>query len=180
VADENNHGYSGRDNEAGPSKSQLKRDAQAVKSLAASLLRLSASQLRRVPLDNEVLVAMEEARKFRSHGARRRQLQYITRLIRRTDTSAIVAALAQIESEARGMSARHHRAEAWRETLIERGDAALAELLQNRDRVDVQQLRQLVRNARREKDAGKPPAAARALFRFLHDLDAEQPLPPFS
>jgi len=177
MTDEKTDRDSGWEIESNPSKSQLKRDAQAVKSLAAGLLQLSASQLRRVPLENDVAQAIEDARRFRSHGARRRQLQYITKLIRRTDPSAVFAALEEIQSEARGLSARHHRAEAWREVLIERGDAALGELIQHCTEVDVPQLRQLIRNARQEKNADKPPVAARALFRVLRDLDARQTLP---
>jgi ribosome-associated protein len=175
---ENDVADSGRENEHPASKSQLKRDAQAMKTLATDLLLLSASQLQRVPLENDVLVAIQEARKFRSHGARRRQLQYIAKLIRRTDAAIIIAAVAEIQSEARGLTARQHRTEAWRETLLERGDVALGELLQQRTGVDAQHLRQLIRNARHERITGKPPVALRALFRQLRDLDAMQALPP--
>jgi len=160
------------------SKSQLKRDAQEMKSLAIRLLQLSAAELRRVPLDNDLLLAIQEAHNFRSHGARRRQLQYLAKLIRRTDAAAIVAAMEEIQTEAKGLTARQHRAEAWRENLLQRGDSALSELLQHHSGTDMQYLRQLIRNARREEAAGKPPVAARNLFRALRDLDAEQPLPP--
>lgn len=171
---------SGRESGPPVSKSQVKRDAQAMKTLATDLLLLSASQLQRVPLDNDVVVAIQAVRTFRSHGARRRQLQYIAKLIRRTDATIIMAAVAAIQSEARGLAARQHRTEAWRETLLERGDAALGELLQQHTGVDVQHLRQLIRNARHERITGQPPVAARALFRQLRDLDTRQALPPCS
>lgn len=160
------------------SKSQQKRDAQAIKSLAAELLRLSASQLGRIPLESDLLLAIQEAREMRSHGARRRQLQYIAKLMRQSDNTAVCAALDRIRSEARDLTARQHRAEAWRDLLIDRGDAALEELFQQRHDLDVQRLRQLIRNARHEQVAGKPPSAARALFRMLRDMDARQALPP--
>jgi ribosome-associated protein len=163
--------------EQSASKSQLKRDARAKKSLAAALLQLSTSQLSRIPLENDVLLAIREVHKIRSHGARRRQLQYLAKLIRRVDTAAIVAAVEDIQSEARGLTARQHRTEVWRDALMEQGDDALSELLRRHPMADAQHLRQLIRNARHEKCAGKPPAAARALFRALRDLDAEQPLP---
>lgn len=169
---------SGLEIEQPPSKSQMKRDDRAIKSLAAGLLQLSASQLRRIPLDKDIVLAINEARKFHSHGARRRQLQYITKLMRRADTAAIVDALEEIQSEARGLIARQHRSEAWRDLLLERGDAALGELLEQNTQIDVQHFRQLIRNARHEVSSGKPPAAARALFRALRDLDASQALPP--
>ena len=160
------------------SKSQMKRDALEMKSLAARLLELSASQLRRVPLENDVLLAIGEAHKFRSHGARRRQLQYLAKLIRRTDSAVIIAAIEEIQTEARGLTARQHRAEAWRERLLQQGDTALGELLQQHSGVDMQHLRRLIRNARQEEAAGKPPVAARNLFRALRDLDVQQTLPP--
>jgi ribosome-associated protein len=164
--------------EQGASKSHLKREAQAMKSLAAELLELSSTQLQRVPLDPGVLLAIQQARKIRSHGARRRQLQYIAKLIRREDPSAIIDAVAAFRTEARGLAARQHRSEAWREYLLEQGDVALGTLLELRPATDAQALRQLVRNAQREQGAGKPPAASRALFRMLRDMDAERTLPP--
>lgn len=162
------------------SKSQLKRDAQAMKALASELLELSAAQLNKVPLDTDVLAAIQQARKMNSHGARRRQLQYLAKLIRRADASPIIDAVAAFQSEARGLTARQHRSETWREYLLARGDTALGELLQSRPGIDAQALRQLIRNARREQTAGKPPTASRALFRMLRDLDLEQALPPCS
>ena len=166
------------ENEAPVSKSQLKREAQAMKTLAMDLLQLSASELQRVPLENDLVLAIRDARSFRSHGARRRQLQYLAKLIRRVDAALIIDAVAEIKSEARGLTARQHRTEAWREKLLEQGDAALGELLEKREGVDAQRLRQLIRNARQEKITGKPPVASRALFRELRDMDATQALPP--
>lgn len=159
------------------SKSQLKRDALATKSLAAELLGLNNSQLQKLPLASDVLLALQQARTIHSHGARRRQLQYIAKLMRRTDLSAITEAVAGFHNEARGLTARQHRCEAWRDILLEKGDAALGGLLQLRPEIDAQALRQLVRNTQREHAAGKPPAAARALFRALREIDAQRSLP---
>lgn len=160
------------------SKSQLKRDAHAIKDLASELLELSKSQLRKVPLDEDILLAIEQARSFRSHGARRRQLLYLSKLIRRTDPSPILEAVEGFHSEALALTGRQHRSEAWRDFLLQQGDTALGVLLQQRSGVDVQSLRQLIRNAMYEVKAGQPPAASRALFRALRDMDMEQLLPP--
>jgi ribosome-associated protein len=160
------------------SKSQLKRDAQAKKDLASELLELSKSQLGKVPLDEDIRLAIEQARAFRSHGARRRQLLYVAKLIRRIDPSPIIEALEGFHSEALALTGRHHRSEAWRDFLLQQGDMALGVLLQQRTGADAQSLRQLTRNATAELKAGKPPASARALFRVLRDMDLEQPLPP--
>jgi len=160
------------------SKSQLKREAQAIKGLANHLLGLDDARLRQLPLENDVLEAIRQAGKISSHGARRRQLQYVARLLRREDPAAIIQAVEGFEAEARGLTARQHRCEAWRDRLVERGDPGLEDLLQSHPGLDVQALRQLIRNARREISLGRPPAAARALFRALRDLDGQSPLPP--
>ena len=166
------------DDEQPISKSQLKREAQATRSLGADLLALSESQLRRVPMDTTLAEAIQQARKINSHGARRRQLQYIAKLIRRGDADPIINAVTAIHDEARGLKAQQHRIEAWRQYLVDSGDAALEYLLRHNAQLNTQEMRQLMRNAQREQSAGKPPTAARALFRLLRDLDSAQPLPP--
>jgi ribosome-associated protein len=149
-----------------------------MKHLASALLGLSKSELGKVPLDDDILSAIEQARSFRSHGARRRQLLYLAKLIRRTDTAPIVEAVEGFHSAALALTGRQHRSEAWRDFLLEHGDTALGALLQQRAGVDAQNLRQLIRNAAQELKAGKPPASSRALFRALRDMDLEQTLPP--
>ncbi len=160
------------------SKSQLKREAHAMQDLASELLELSKAQLSKLPLDEDILLAIQQAQAFRSHGARRRQLLYLSKLIRRTDPSPIIEAIAGFKSEALALTGRQRRSEAWRDFLLQQGDTALGALLQQRTGMDAQSLRQLIRNAMYELKAGKPPAASRALFRALRDLDMEQPLPP--
>ncbi len=161
-----------------PSKSQLKRDAKALKSLASSLLLMSDSRLQKVPLETDVMEAVLEARTMRSHGARRRQLQYIAKLLRRANPEDMVTAVDGLGKKDRALTARQHRSEAWREALLEQGDLALNVLLQQRPDIDIQKVRQLIRNAKAEKAKAKPPASARVLFRVLRDLDTEQALPP--
>jgi ribosome-associated protein len=159
------------------SKSQRKRDALAIRSLAAELLEMGDTRLRRLALDESVMRAVEEARHIRSHIAHKRQLQFVAKLLRRHDTAAIEAAIAADRAEARALHARHHRAEAWRDRLLQDGDAALSDLIAVRPGIDAQSMRQLIRRASREARNGRPPAAARSLFRMLRDLDQAEPLP---
>jgi len=160
------------------SKSQRKRDAMAVKSLAAKLIDLSPARLAEVPLDESLRREILAARSIRSNVARKRQMQFVAKLLRREGTEAIEEALAAFDLEASQLSARQHRAEAWRDRLIEQGDPAVGALLERRRDTDAQALRQLLRNARREAARGKPPAAARSLFRLLRDMDLAETLPP--
>lgn len=160
-----------------PSKSQRRRDALEVRSLAAQLIGLSPALLARLPLDDTLSAAIGQARAIRSNVARKRQLQFVAKLMRKTELEPIREALAEFEAGARQSAARQHRVEAWRDRLLEQGDAALGDLLAQREGVDVQGLRQLMRQAAREASAGKPPAAARSLFRRLRELDEGEPLP---
>ena len=160
------------------SKSQRKRDAKELKSLALTLIRLDAARLARVPLDDDIREAIEDARKIRSNVAGKRQLQYAAKLLRRIDPTEIIETVESFDSNARQETARQHRCEAWRDFLITSGDQALSQLLEQQRTADIQTIRQLTRNAQREASRGKPPAAARSLFRLLRDMDQENALPP--
>ncbi|MDX1380499.1 MAG: ribosome biogenesis factor YjgA, partial [Xanthomonadales bacterium] len=160
------------------SKSQRRRDALEVKALAAQLIGLSPALRAQLPLDEDVRRAIEQARAIRSNVARKRQLQFVAKLLRRADPEAIREALADFDADARKLAARQHRCEAWRDRLVDQGDAALGALLQQRPGSDGPRLRQLMRTARQEAAGGKPPAAARALFRVLREMDELEPLPP--
>ena len=158
------------------SKSQRKRDALELKSLASKLIKLAPVRLAKVPLDDSIREAIEEARQIRSHVAGKRQLQFVAKQLRRIDATEILAFIDADQNDARQLTARQHRAEAWRDFLINSGDSALEQLLAQRQNVDAQPIRQLIRNARREAQAEKPPTSARALFRILRDMDTEAPL----
>lgn len=160
------------------SKSQRRRDALELKSLARDLIAMSHSRLARVPLDAELRAAIDEARHIRSNVARKRQLQYVAKLLRRSDATPIIEAIEALEFDTRQLTARQHRAEAWRDHLIRDGDPAVSELLLHRPGADTQAIRQCIRKARSEAARDKPPAAARVLFRLLRDMDENQPLPP--
>ncbi len=159
------------------SKSQRKREALAVRDLASELIAMGEAQLRRIPLDEDVRRAVHDARRIRSHAARKRELRYLAKLLRREDVEPIADAIEGFHAEARQLTARHHRAEAWRDRLLAHGDEALSELMEARPDLDPQPIRQQVRKALRESESEQPPAAARSLFRLLRDLDQAAPLP---
>jgi len=159
------------------SKSQRRRDALEIKSLALELINLSQSRLGQVPLDETVRAAIMDARQIRSHVARKRQLQYVAKLLRRDDPEPILSALERFDTEARELVGRQHRSEAWRDFLLEAGDSALGALIKYRPDTDIQAIRQLVRNAAREAARNKPPVAARSLFRLLREIDQKENLP---
>lgn len=161
-----------------PSKSQRKRDAHALFELGRELVEMPPKALAALPLEDDLLREVNFARGIRSHVARKRHLQFIAKMLRKRDVEALRGALEAARQEARQLTVRHHRAETWRDLLLADGDRLLSDLLSEYGSDDAQVLRQLIRNARREAQGGKPPASARKLFRHLRDLDAIKPLPP--
>ncbi|MDH5823387.1 ribosome biogenesis factor YjgA [Luteimonas sp. RD2P54] len=157
----------------GPSRSQQRRDALEVLALGERLAALSPAQLQQLPLPEALLAQVLEARRVTSHIARKRQLAFLAKQMRREDDETLQAIRDALEAggeAARQETALLHRAETWRERLLADGDAALAELLDAHPGADRQRLRQLVRSAIDERRRDRPPRAYRELFRLLREL----------
>jgi ribosome-associated protein len=151
------------------SKTRRKREMLELQSLGAALVELPESQLGEMRLESELLQAVLDARRIKSHEAKRRQLQYIGRLMREVDPEPIRERLAAAEGSSAQAAAAHRRLEAWRERLLA-DDAALTSFASEHPRADLQEIRALIRNARKEQKEGKPPRAYRELFRALKTL----------
>jgi len=165
----------------GPSKSQRKRESTALQALGEALVALPHDRFTRVELPDALRDAVREARRIRQHGALRRQLQYIGKVMRSVDPEPIRAQLAAFEGQSHEHTAWLHRVERWRERLLE-DDQALARLIEDHPGQDTQHLHTLVRNARRERAEQKPPRAYREIFQLLKTLipeprPAAEPLP---
>lgn len=167
----------GRDEETGdylsPSRSQQRREALGVLELAEKLASLTPTQLSKLPIPDDLMPHLEQTRKITAHVARKRQLAYLAKQMRRQDDAALDAIRDALDED--GVAARRevaalHRVEVWRERLLAEGDAALAELLEEHPAADRHHLRQLARNANEEKLRNKPPRASRELFRELRGL----------
>ena len=170
----------GRDEDTGeflsPSRSQQRRDALEVLELAEKLASLTPTQLAKLPIPEDLLPHLEHTRKITAHIARKRQLAFLAKQMRREDDEALEAIRDALDED--GVAARRevaalHRVESWRERLLAEGDAALAELLEEHPGADRQHLRQLARNAHEEKLRNKPPRAFRELFQELRALLAD-------
>jgi len=140
----------------------------ALQALGESLLQLPEAALARVEIPESLREAITEAARIKSHEARRRQLQYIGRLVRPLDADELRAAIENATGESKQAVALMHRCERLRDRLLD-DDAALADVLDALPRADVQSLRAMIRAARREHDDGRPPKHARQLYRWLHE-----------
>ncbi len=155
-----------------PSKTRQKKAMHELRDLGADLVGLSAGQLRRIDLPEDILAAVRECQKITAHGAHRRQLQYLGKLMRGADDAPIRAGLALLRGESAAETARLHRLERMRTRLLE-DEAALSAIAAAWPGADLQQLRQLRRNALKEQAAGKPPKNYRAIFQALQELDQQ-------
>jgi len=157
------------------SKTRRKREMHELQALGAELARLSEAQLESIELPEDLREALLEAKGISSHEAKRRQMQYIGRLMRGLDPAPIRARLGEIEGSSAQATARHRRLESWRERLLG-DDEALTEFAAEHPGADLQALRTLIRNARKEAGEGKPPRAYRELFRALKAIESSTPV----
>ena len=153
-----------------PSKTKQKEAMHALQDLGAELVELSVGQLKRIALPEDIYDAVRACQKITSHGARRRQLQYIGKLMRNADEEPIRAGLAFLRGESAAETAKLHRLERTRERFLT-DESVLTEIANTWPGADIQHLRQLRRNAIKEQENGKPPKSYRAIFQALKELD---------
>lgn len=162
----------------GPSRSQLRRDASAIFKLAETLATLTDAQLTRIPLDADLLVEIRRTRAIHQPIARKRETQYVAKLMRRLEVEEIEAVRKVLDSDRQQYhreSAALHQLEALRDRLIAEGDSVLDEVIAEHPSADRKHLRDLIRQANAEAKKQKPPKASRELFRQLRELQAKTP-----
>jgi len=149
-----------------PSKTKIKKQMHELQDLGEELVELSKDQLAKLDLPDTLHLAIREMSRINKFGARRRQMQYIGKLMRDVDPDPINAQL----DVWKGVSQQHigfmHQMERWRERLLE-NDNALTELRDEHPEIDIQRLRALIRNAKKEVEAGKPGKNYREIFQLL-------------
>jgi ribosome-associated protein len=168
-----------------PSKTELKRESTELQKLGESLLALRADLMTRLALPDNLLQALDQARRITNFEGRRRQMQYVGKLMRALDENVLQAVRDALEEQRGGSAAETlalHEAERWRDDLIAR-DEALSLWVAKYPDTDIQQLRALIRQARKDAqpDAesvskGLAPRRSRAyreIFQFVREqMDA--------
>ena len=162
-----------------PSKSQLKREMTALQKLGAELIAEPRERVKRVPMPEDVRDAILECQTIKDHEGRRRQLQYVGKKMRTLEEEEVALIRKTIDSwkqPSRAETAAMHALERRRDKLLA-DDGALTELRGQYPELDVQQMRTLIRNARREQAEQKPPKAYREIFQVLKQLQGEAAKP---
>lgn len=154
------------------SRTKKKQHVEELQKLGAALIALPAATLDALDLPAQLLAAVRDAQRFTSHGARRRQVQFIGKIMRKIDPEPVRTAVEAITNQSATVRARQKRLEQWRERLIA-DDAALTAFASEHTGTDLQAMRTLIRNARKEIAESKPPRAQRELFRVLRDFSGD-------
>lgn len=157
-----------------PSKSHLKREMLALQKLGADLIAEPRDRIKRLQMPEDVRDAILMCQTIKDHEGRRRQLQFVGKKMRTLDADELAVIQQAIDSW-KGMSksdtAAMHALERRRDKLLgDDGALALTQLLAQYPELDAQQLRTLIRNARKEQAEQKPPKAYREIFQILKQL----------
>jgi ribosome-associated protein len=155
------------------SRTRRKRAMEALQALGEALAVLPIERLKKIDLPENLREAIDAVRRMpRQDEARRRQMQYIGRVMRHVDSEPIRAALAEARGDSAAGTARLHRIERLRDALLE-NETALSEIAALHPGIDLQRLRSLRRAALKEKESGKPPRNYRAIFQMLKDAGGD-------
>lgn len=151
------------------SKTQRKRESHSLQDIGEELVALNMERLQELDLPRNLLDAVLDAKRISKFGALRRQMQYLGRLMRDVDAEPIRERLDAWKGQSAGEIAKLHLIERWRTRLLG-DDQALGELAGAHPDADLQRLRTLIRNVRREAEAKKPPKSYRELFQALREI----------
>ncbi|MEZ8235086.1 ribosome biogenesis factor YjgA [Vibrio splendidus] len=151
------------------SKTEMKTDMDALQKLGEELVELKPSILDKFPLSEDLAQAIKDAQRFKNE-AKRRQLQYIGKVMRNVDPEPIQAALDKIRNKHSQATVELHKLEQLRDRVVAEGDAAISDVIEMYPEADRQRLRQLARQANKEKSANKPAKSSREIFQILKEL----------
>lgn len=150
------------------SKSRLKRESHALQDLGKRLVGLSGDHLAGMPLDDALREAVDLARKIQNkRSALKRQYQFIGKLLRARDPEPIYAALQALDHQSQHSIQKHHRAEHWRDRIVDSGESAIDALLEELPEADRQKLRQLWRNHHNAKTDAKKTQQSRLIYKEI-------------
>lgn len=155
------------------SKTKAKEEVEALQALGNRLVGVGNDRLKKLDIPETLRDAVLEAKKITSHGALRRQMQYIGKLMRDVDTDPIQEMLDELDGISNKANARFHALEKMRDRLIE-DEGVITTLKNDFPELDVSALRTLRRNAIKELAEQKPPKAYRAIFQLLKSLEAPE------
>lgn len=155
------------------SKSQRKREANALQDLGQRLLTLSDKQLKEIDMPESLLDAVQLAKTIKARSGLKRQLQYIGKIMRNIDAEPIETFFGKLDDKHHDANKVFHQLERWRDRILSEGNDVLTELKDEFPDVDLQRMRQLMRNAANTKNEKTSTRAKREIFQYLKELKSD-------
>jgi len=152
------------------SKSQRKRECDEVLELGEKMITLNKEELAQIQMDDELRRSIEEAQRIKSNSALKRQKHFIAKVLRGLNDETLEAQVERVLHKHDIYNADFKRMEKWRDSIIENGDRGISDFLDAYPQADRSHLRQLLRNAAKEKKNNKPPAAYRQIFKYIREV----------
>ncbi len=161
-----------------PNKTQLKQELAENRLLVLKLIGLAEKELLGLDLTDEIVVSLKQIKGMKADNARKRQVKHIARLLSGEDDELVKHYFDERDARQRQLNHKFHQLQQLGDRMIEEGDQVLQEFLDEHGVTDRQQLRQALRNARKQPDPQKPTAAGKKLFGLLREvlMNAEAPL----
>lgn len=153
------------------SKTQVKKEMHDLQKIGERLAALSDQQINQISMPEELSRTLKFVKTIKSRAAHRRELKHIGGMLRKVDIEPIMEALEILDQNHLQGASQFRKHEKWREELIGGNEELLTEIKDLLPDMDIQKIRQLIRNARKEREKEKPPKSSRELFRYLRDLD---------
>jgi len=152
------------------SKTQRKKNCDKILILGEKMIALNQEELAQITMDDELRSAIEDAQRIKSHSALKRQKHYIAKVMRGLEDETLESQVERILHKHDIYNADFKRMEKWRDTILENGDKGINNFIEQYPQADRHHLRQLVRNAQKEKKNNKPPAAYRQIFKYIREV----------
>ena len=150
------------------SKTELKKDSKKIQAFGKKISELSSEEISSFNFPDTILKAIKDCKSIKSNVAKKRQVQYLGKLLREIDLSEAYLKMDQINSNSQFEVRNNHKAEIWRERLIQDKDA-VTELIRLCPDVDRQKIRQLIQNTLKEIKASNHPKYYRRLFKYIKE-----------
>jgi len=164
------------DDDIPKSKTQIKREMEALQEVGKKLLALSKKQQKKVVMSETLRAALEEADRIKQHEAMRRHMQYIGKVMRTEDYDAITKQVAMFDTTSAAYNKLFHQLEVKRDALIGENSKEVLEqyLEEHSGPEDIQQLRQLIRLSQKEVSQGSKTTNRKKLFRFIREIEEKK------
>ena len=156
-----------------PNKTRLKQELAEINALVLQLIDLTEQEQLELKLTDQIMSGLKQARGMKADNARKRLLKHLTKLLSREDVELVKDYFGRRDALQRQMKHAFQQLQKLRDRMVDEGDSVLQEFLNEHGTADRQQLRQALRNARKERETGKPAGAGKKLFRLLREESAQ-------